>query len=246
MCTGKCTICVGISLIPLAVVAILGNALMFFPYGAINHISKEDPTARITVYALYLGGIGGGGILMLMSVLFSVVGLVGSGYCLAVSTVGLIQGPKCIVNSTSEEWVYPFEQPLHSVNQANVQNGPVNGDDFEERRSYTRRLPEYRHERCPDGPLQLPSPPPPFLSVPRPHNPSSRSSYLFNKTSWSVCVEPLGAVTWHVAFFSIVATTGAVEALLCAVQFINGFLGVLCGTCRKEKAAKNQLPLTRM
>ncbi|XP_075908459.1 transmembrane 4 L6 family member 5-like [Petromyzon marinus] len=216
MCTGKCTICVGISLIPLAVVAILGNALMFFPYGAINHISKEDPTARITVYALYLGGIGGGGILvllsamqmicaglkrsccanrcgMLMSVLFSVVGLVGSGYCLAVSTVGLIQGPKCIVNSTSEEWVYPFEQPLHSVNQANVQ-----------------------------------------------------SSYLFNKTSWSVCVEPLGAVTWHVAFFSIVATTGAVEALLCAVQFINGFLGVLCGTCRKEKAAKNQLPLTRM
>ncbi|CAN0239489.1 unnamed protein product [Lampetra fluviatilis] len=231
MCTGKCTMCVGISLIPLAVLAILGNALMFFPNGAVDHIFEEEPTAHITVYALYLGGIGGGGILvllsamqmicaglkrgccanrcgvragtsrenpehtktkipriafnglsgqMLMSVLFSVVGLAGSGYCLAVSTVGLVQGPKCNVNSTSEEWVYPFEH------------------------------------------------------------------YLFNSTLWDLCLEPPNAVTWHVALFTIVAVTGAVQVLLCAVQFVNGFLGVLCGTCRKEKAAKNQLPLTRM
>ncbi|XP_078734567.1 transmembrane 4 L6 family member 5-like [Lampetra fluviatilis] len=216
MCTGKCTMCVGISLIPLAVLAILGNALMFFPNGAVDHIFEEEPTAHITVYALYLGGIGGGGILvllsamqmicaglkrgccanrcgMLMSVLFSVVGLAGSGYCLAVSTVGLVQGPKCNVNSTSEEWVYPFEQYFHNMNPDNVQ-----------------------------------------------------SSYLFNSTLWDLCLEPPNAVTWHVALFTIVAVTGAVQVLLCAVQFVNGFLGVLCGTCRKEKAAKNQLPLTRM
>ncbi|XP_061431478.1 transmembrane 4 L6 family member 5-like isoform X2 [Lethenteron reissneri] len=215
MCTGKCTMCVGISLIPLAVLAILGNALMFFPNGAVDHIFMEEPTARITVYALFLGGIGGGGILvllsamqmicaglkrgccanrcgMLMSVLFSVVGLAGSGYCLAVSTVGLIQGPKCNVNSTSEEWIYPFEQHFPNINQDNVH------------------------------------------------------SYLFNSTLWDVCLKPPNAVKWHVALFTIVAVTGAVQVLLCAVQFVNGFLGVLCGTCRKEKAAKNQLPLTRM
>uniref|UniRef100_S4RP28 Uncharacterized protein n=1 Tax=Petromyzon marinus TaxID=7757 RepID=S4RP28_PETMA len=61
------------------------------------------------------------------------------------------------------------------------------------------------------------------------------TSYLFNSSLWSVCKAPVWIVEWHISLFSIMMAVGAVEVALCLVQAVNGFVGVLCGTCRKEK-----------
>lgn len=59
MCTGGCAKCLGITLIPLAVLCTLANILLFFPGGKV----AED-NAHITDEVWYFGGILGSGVLV--------------------------------------------------------------------------------------------------------------------------------------------------------------------------------------
>ncbi|NP_001080334.1 transmembrane 4 L six family member 4 L homeolog [Xenopus laevis] len=120
MCSGGCAKCLGITLIPLAILCILANILLFFPGGTIadknDHISDE---------VWYFGGIVGSGVLMIFpalvflglknndccgccgnescgkrfamftSIIFAAIGFVGAGYCFIVSAVAIDKGPKC-------------------------------------------------------------------------------------------------------------------------------------------------------
>ncbi|XP_061681275.1 transmembrane 4 L6 family member 4 [Syngnathoides biaculeatus] len=133
MCSGGFANCLGISLMPLAIVCVLCNILLFFPGG--NTVESD----KITEEVWYFGGILGSGVLMifpalvflglknndccgccgnescgrrfamLSSIMFAAVGLVGAGYSVVVSAVAINNGPKCLteVNSTSV-WTYPF------------------------------------------------------------------------------------------------------------------------------------------
>lgn len=134
MCSGSFAKCLGITLIPLAIVCILCNILLFFPSG-----KPADDSEHITDEVFYVGGIVGSGVLMifpalvflglknndccgccgnescgrrfamLSSILFAAVGVLGAGYSVIVSAVALNRGPKCQVtdvNGTS--WGYPF------------------------------------------------------------------------------------------------------------------------------------------
>ncbi|XP_019720287.1 transmembrane 4 L6 family member 4 [Hippocampus comes] len=133
MCSGGFAKCLGISLIPLVIVCVLCNILLFFPGGEI--IDKD----KITEEVWYFGGILGSGVLMIFpalvflglknndccgccgnescgrrfamlnSILFAAVGLVGAGYSVIVSAVAINHGPKCLtlVNET-QTWTYPF------------------------------------------------------------------------------------------------------------------------------------------
>ncbi|XP_056271435.1 transmembrane 4 L6 family member 4 [Pseudoliparis swirei] len=134
MCSGGFAKCLGISLIPLAIVCVLCNILLFFPGGT----SVE--TEHITVQVWYCGGILGSGLLMifpalvflglknndccgccgnescgrrfamLSSILFAAVGVAGAGYSVIVSAVSINHGPQCVINinGTEKEWGYPF------------------------------------------------------------------------------------------------------------------------------------------
>ncbi|XP_057697393.1 transmembrane 4 L6 family member 4-like [Corythoichthys intestinalis] len=141
MCSGGFAKCLGISLLPLAVVCVLCNILLFFPGGKVvdsEHITKE---------VWYFGGILGSGVLMifpalvflglknndccgccgnescgrrfamLSSILFAAVGLVGAGYSVIVSAVAINQGPQCLaeVNNT-KIWTYPFNDGDYLTN----------------------------------------------------------------------------------------------------------------------------------
>lgn len=130
MCSGGFAKCLGICLIPLSIVCVLCNILLFFPGG--NSVEKD----QITEQVWYFGGILGSGVLMifpalvflglknndccgccgnescgqsfamLSSILFAAVGIAGAGYSVIVSSVAINRGPKCQINGTV--WEHPF------------------------------------------------------------------------------------------------------------------------------------------
>lgn len=133
MCTGSCAKCLGWTLIPLAVGAILANILLFFPGGTVL-----DKSSQLSDEVWYFGGILGSGLLMIFpalvflglknndccgccgnescgkrfamftSTLFAAIGFLGAGYSFAVSAVSINKGPRCLTDSTNGTWTYPF------------------------------------------------------------------------------------------------------------------------------------------
>lgn len=63
MCTGGCAKCLGTTLIPLAVLCILANILLFFPGGKV-----AENNDHITDEVWYFGGILGSGVLVSTSI----------------------------------------------------------------------------------------------------------------------------------------------------------------------------------
>ncbi|KAM8745717.1 transmembrane 4 L6 family member 4 [Acanthopagrus schlegelii] len=134
MCSGGFAKCLGISLMPLAIVCVLCNILLFFPGGT------SVDSKHITVEVWYFGGILGSGVLMifpalvflglknndccgccgnescgrrfamLSSILFAGVGVLGAGYSVIVSSVAINHGPMCFFekNETEKVWGTPF------------------------------------------------------------------------------------------------------------------------------------------
>lgn len=116
----------GFALIPLAVCCIVANVLLFFPDGVLDFVKD----GHLSMYVWSFMGIGGGGIAifttavtflsmgkcadscgtescaMCGSVLASLIGLAGSGYCFIISVLAMLEGPLCLNNS---EWTTPFQ-----------------------------------------------------------------------------------------------------------------------------------------
>nr|XP_033815117.1 transmembrane 4 L6 family member 4 [Geotrypetes seraphini] len=191
MCSGGCAKCLGITILPLAVLSILANILLFFPGGKV-----ADDNSHISDEVWYFGGILGSGVLMIFpalvflglknndccgccgnkgcgercamfsSIIFAAVGFVGAGYCFIVSAVAIDKGPKCQV--AGGNWTYPF----------------LKGD------------------------------------------------YLGNSTLHVLCENPPDIIPWNLTLFSLLLVMSGVQAVLCAIQAINGLLGSLCGSCK--------------
>ncbi|KAM4796127.1 transmembrane 4 L6 family member 1-like [Rhinophrynus dorsalis] len=66
-------------------------------------------------------------------------------------------------------------------------------------------------------------------------NSTQEESYLFDQNSWDICQNPENVVLWNIVLFSILLGTGAIEAVLCLIQVINGIIGFLCGTCMRKR-----------
>ncbi|XP_018422171.1 PREDICTED: transmembrane 4 L6 family member 4-like [Nanorana parkeri] len=202
MCTGKCSRFIGISLYPLVVFAIVCNVILFFPGWETGPI--QNPESQMTPEVLYLGGVIGSGLLVLipaihiqatgregccnnrcgmfLSIIFAAIGVVGSLYGFVVSIVGMVKGPVC------QYW------PSLSVTQQ-----PIWGRPFDS------KLEDF-----------------------------SEDNYLFNKALWNTCINPVGVVEFNVILFSMVLTASGISLILCTIQVINGLFGCLCGTCRKN------------
>ncbi|KAM5171773.1 transmembrane 4 L6 family member 5-like [Mantella aurantiaca] len=200
MCTGKCSRFIGISLYPMVTIAIVCNILLFFPGWKTEPI--QNPEEQMTPEVLYLGGVIGGGLLVLipaihiqatgregccnnrcgmfLSIIFAAVGVVGSLYGFAVSIAGMVKGPVCqywpLLNLTQKlKWGRPFDSELENFNEDN---------------------------------------------------------YLFNRDLWKTCLYPEGVVEFNVILFSMVLAASGISLILCTIQMVNGLFGCLCGTCR--------------
>uniref|UniRef100_A0A8C8BH99 T4S1 protein n=1 Tax=Otus sunia TaxID=257818 RepID=A0A8C8BH99_9STRI len=56
-------------------------------------------------------------------------------------------------------------------------------------------------------------------------------NYLFDRRSWSICLEPKGVVVWNSILFFLLLLISAAEMVLASLQVLNGCLGCLCGYC---------------
>ncbi|NXM91196.1 T4S1 protein, partial [Oenanthe oenanthe] len=131
MCFGRHARCVGYKLLILALLCIVANTLLYFPNGETRFASEH----HLSKYVECLHGILGGGFLVLIpaavliglhgggcgssgegggkscavlsAVLAAFVGMLGSGYCITISALGLSQGPYCFTH-LERNWMYPF------------------------------------------------------------------------------------------------------------------------------------------
>ncbi|KAF3690619.1 Transmembrane 4 L6 family member 4 [Channa argus] len=143
MCACSFAKCIGITLIPLSIVCVLCNILLFFPGG------ESVESEHITEQVWYFGGILGSGVLMifpalvflglknndccgccgnescgrrfamLSSILFAAVGVIGAGYSVIVSAVAINHGPQCKVSNGDpmKGWDYPFSDGNYLTNK---------------------------------------------------------------------------------------------------------------------------------
>lgn len=125
---------------PLAIVCVLCNILLFFPGG------KTVESKDITKEVWYFGGILGSGVLMifpalvflglknndccgccgnescgrrfamLSSILFAGIGVVGAGYSVIVSSVAINHGPLCLTEKNG--WTTPFQNGEYLSNKS--------------------------------------------------------------------------------------------------------------------------------
>ncbi|KAM9312120.1 transmembrane 4 L6 family member 4-like [Gastrophryne carolinensis] len=132
MCTGKCAKFIGIALYPLVLISLVCNIIQFFPGWDTDPI--KNPDYKMTPEVLYMGGIIGGGILVLipaihiqaagrkngccnnrcgmfLSIIFAAIGVVGSLYGFVVAVLGMVRGPTCKYKgplSVTPGWGRPF------------------------------------------------------------------------------------------------------------------------------------------
>ncbi|XP_077326687.1 transmembrane 4 L6 family member 4-like [Lithobates pipiens] len=205
MCTGKCAKFIGYALYPLVVISLIANIIQFFPGWETQPIS--NPAEQMTPEVLFMGGIIGSGILVLipaihiqatgrekgccnnrcgmfLSIIFAAIGVAGSVYGFATSVVGMVKGPVCLFSLKNE--TYPDGIPTWG-------------------RPFSTELAQFSNE-----------------------------SYLFNQNVWKTCEYPQDVAMFNVVLFSIVLSTSAISLVLCAIQMLNGLFGCCCGTCRDK------------
>ncbi|XP_038548144.1 transmembrane 4 L6 family member 1-like [Micropterus salmoides] len=129
MCVSRCLRCVGVSLVPMAIVCMLSNILLLLPELKIRFLLE----GHVTREATWATGLWGSGFLvllgarafvqssktrgccafrseMLCQVAYSCMCLLAAGICCLVSATGLSQGPLCLYNATSgSTWGVPLQ-----------------------------------------------------------------------------------------------------------------------------------------
>uniref|UniRef100_A0A671TGZ1 Si:dkey-83h2.3 n=1 Tax=Sparus aurata TaxID=8175 RepID=A0A671TGZ1_SPAAU len=121
MCVSRCLQCVGVSLLPLAVVCMLSNILLLLPELNVHFLLE----GHVTREATWATGLWGSGcvvrlcvcvcVCMLCQVVYSCVCLLVSGFCCLVSATGLSQGPLCLFHTTSgPTWGVPHAGYLYN------------------------------------------------------------------------------------------------------------------------------------
>ncbi|XP_039985954.1 transmembrane 4 L6 family member 5 isoform X2 [Xiphias gladius] len=134
MCVSRCLQCVGVSLVPMAIICMLSNILLLLPELKIHFLLE----GHVTREATWATGLWGSGFLvllgarafvqssrtrgccafrsqMLCQMVYSFVCLLAAGSCCLVSATGLSQGPLCLYNtSAGPTWGVPLQpQPDH-------------------------------------------------------------------------------------------------------------------------------------
>ncbi|XP_069752469.1 transmembrane 4 L6 family member 1-like isoform X2 [Narcine bancroftii] len=118
MGAGRCARLLGVSLVPLALVSMAASVALLFPNGDARYIVD----GHITWWATIQAGVWGSGVLMLSSVFYSLLAIIGSVACFIISIFGMAKGPLCLFSATLpnkshvHQWDYPFIEKISEIN----------------------------------------------------------------------------------------------------------------------------------
>ncbi|NXD27843.1 T4S1 protein, partial [Spelaeornis formosus] len=217
MCVGKCSRIVGPCLLVLGTLSMAASILLLFPAGAPRYLLE----GHISSHAKAVPGVWGGGLavstfppsqpaaVFWVPLTFSVPHGCSSQAFVSVvlSKLALLGAAACFVLSG----VGLTNGPLcfYNTTELGLRHGALWGYPFLDAIG-----------QGPDASLHLL----PFLS-------HRAENYLYNRRTWSICLEPEGIVTWHVVLFSLLLLISVAEMVLALLQILNGCLGCLCGFC---------------
>ncbi|NXT62206.1 T4S1 protein, partial [Chaetops frenatus] len=213
MCVGRCSRIVGPCLLVLGTLSVAASILLLFPGGASRYLLE----GHIGSHAKAVPGVWGGGVAV--STLRDGMGWDEPSLCppwvlsqafisVVLSKLALLGAASCFVLSG----VGLTNGPLcfYNTTELGLRHGALWGYPF--------------LDAIGQGPDASTLHLLPFLS-------RRAENYLYNRRTWSICLEPEGIVTWHVALFSLLLLISVAEMVLALLQILNGCLGCLCGLC---------------
>ncbi|NWX64261.1 T4S1 protein, partial [Promerops cafer] len=216
MCVGKCSRIVGPCLLVLGTLSMAASILLLFPGGAPKYLLE----GHIGRHAKAVPGVWGGGIAVSTAGRTPAFWVPPDFLCppgcslqaflsVVLSKLALLGAAACFVLSG----VGLTNGPLcfYNTTELGLGHGALWGYPFLD-----------AFDQGPDA-RQHPAPAP---------LPSHRAeNYLYNRSTWSICLEPEGIVTWHIVLFSLLLLISVAEMVLALLQILNGCLGCLCGFC---------------
>ncbi|NWX32284.1 T4S1 protein, partial [Notiomystis cincta] len=219
MCVGKCSRIVGPCLLVLGTLSMAASILLLFPAGASKYLLE----GHISSHAKAVPGVWGGGI----AVLLAATQVTALGWqCSGCSDCGTRHN--AFVSVVLSKLALLGAAACFVLSGVGLSNGPLCFSNTSELGLGHGALWSYPFlDAIDQGPaasiLQLL----PFLS-------HRAENYLYNRRTWSICLEPEGIVTWHVVLFSLLLLISVAEMVLALLQILNGCLGCLCGFCERK------------
>ncbi|NWQ71553.1 T4S1 protein, partial [Neopipo cinnamomea] len=217
MCVGKCSRIVGPCLLALGTLSMAASILLLFPGGASKYLLE----GHISRHAVAVPGVWGGGI--------------------PVSTVGHMRpsswalsplppwcSPQAFISTVLSKLAFLGAAACFVLSGVGLTNGPLCFYNASEHSPGHGALWGYPF---PDAAGQGPDASILHLFPSLSHR---ARTYLYDRHTWSVCLEPEGIVAWNIILFSILLLVSVAEMVLSFLQIVNGFLGCLCGLCEDK------------
>ncbi|NXJ11192.1 T4S1 protein, partial [Odontophorus gujanensis] len=206
MCVGTCSRIVGPCLLVLGMLSVVASILLLFPGGAWQYVVDGHISRRAKI----MPGTWGGGV-MVSTMLHNTQPLGGQGSSsLPAAHLQASCSPQAFLSVVLSKLALLGSAICFFFSGLGLTDGPLCLYNTTEPSNHL--IWDY-----------------PFVDTPG--NRGLVDSYLFYPSTWGTCLEPVGIVTWHVTFFSLLLLISAAEMVLAFLQIINGCAGCLCGFC---------------
>ncbi|XP_059711054.1 transmembrane 4 L6 family member 19 [Haemorhous mexicanus] len=202
MCVGKCSRIVGPCLLVLGTLSMAASILLLFPGGASEPLRR----GHIGRHARALPGLWGGGV----AVLLAATHITALGW----QRFGCSGRHSAFLSVVLSKLALLGAAACFVLCGVGLSTGPL-----------------CRYNSTGLGPGHAALWGYPFVDATDPAPDARAENYLYNRSTWSTCLEPEGIVTWHVGLFSLLLLISAAEMVLALLQILNGCLGCLCGSC---------------
>ncbi|NXA28007.1 T4S1 protein, partial [Ibidorhyncha struthersii] len=205
MCVGKCSRIVGPCLLALGTLSVAANILLLFPGGA----SKYLVEGHISKDAKVMPGVWGGGITV--STMLCTASFLTSAFW-SPPDFGSLPGccPQAFISAVLSKLALLGAAACFVFSGVGLTNGPLcfyNASEHGTLWGY------------------------PFLDTGSQEPDDRAKNYLYDRRTWSICLEPAGVVAWNVVLFFLLLLISAAEMVLASLQILNGCFGCLCGFC---------------
>ncbi|NWT78778.1 T4S1 protein, partial [Lanius ludovicianus] len=210
MCVGKCSRIVGPCLLVLGTLSVAASILLLFPSGASKYLLE----GHISSHAKAVPGVWGGGIAVLLAgTHVTALGWQCSG-CSTRHNFPCGCSLQAFISVVLSKLALLGAAACFVLSGVGLTNGPLCFYNTTELGLRHGALWGY-----------------PFLDALNQQPDARAENYLYNRRTWSICLEPEGIVSWHIVLFSFLLLISVAEMVLALLQILNGCLGCLCGFC---------------